>query len=489
MANKFINKFREELYKVSSIDDLQSDSDQSAVLEFLQEVHNLRNESDDKIIELFRRALYSNKILAIKSLFYVRDKKYGEGERRIFNILIKYLALSNPDLLKKTLHLIPKYGRWDDFYSLFDTPLESNVICIFKRQITLDLNCKSPTTLGKWLKSENTSSKASKLLGKKTRELLGYTPKEYRKILSTLRKKIGIIEHNLSSKNYSNINYSKLSLSTIIRYRKALIKNDKIEFQKHLKSLKQREKKRSIKLDKNILTETPFNVVDNILNDNNRENIDVYSNLWNVVCNNYISDIKDTLITLAISGSGCNKHSISYKLAISNILLYKKFNNNRFKNHYIYFDKNPKFMKIEPLSLYEQIESIKANNLFSEINISTALDMILFTSLKEGLTYKEIPQNILIISNNSLDEDYFTEGLLKEIKEKWKLAGFLLPNIKLWIIDEDDNNKSIFNKNNCIIIKGYSKELFKLSIKGECISEKLLMIRKLEDNRYEDIIL
>lgn len=154
MANKFINKFREELYKVSSIDDLQSDNNQSAVLEFLQEVPNLRNEGDDKIIELFRRVLYSNKILAIKSLFYVRDKKCGEGERRIFNILIKYLALSNPDLLKKNLHLIPKYGRWDDFYSLFDTPLESNVICIFKRQITLDLNCKSPTTLGKWLKSE-----------------------------------------------------------------------------------------------------------------------------------------------------------------------------------------------------------------------------------------------------------------------------------------------------------------------------------------------
>lgn len=58
MARNFISKFREGLYKVSAIEDLQNDEDTSAILEFLQVAKRLRNSEEDNIIEVFRRAFF-----------------------------------------------------------------------------------------------------------------------------------------------------------------------------------------------------------------------------------------------------------------------------------------------------------------------------------------------------------------------------------------------------------------------------------------------
>lgn len=488
MARNFISKFREGLYKVSAIEDLQNDEDTSAILEFLQVAKRLRNSEEDNIIEVFRRAFFSNKSLSMKALFYVRDKENGLGERRIFRVLIKYLALTYPDDIRKNLHLIPKYGRWDDFYALFYTPLEDNVISIFKRQILLDSNCKSPTTLGKWLKSENTSSKESRKLAKRTRQLLGYSSKEYRMILSSLRRKIGIIENILSRKKYEDIKYFNFSLETIIRYKKAFIRNDRNEFKKYLKSIEKIKKTKNINFNEKTLNQTPVDIISDFLENTNSNNNDIYSNLWNMVCDNYTPYIKDTFIIIAVSGIGCNNYKKAFEIAISNILMYHKFNTNRFKDYYMYFDKNPKFGKIRCNSFQKQIKNIHYTNSFVKCNISAALDMLLFTALKEGLNHKELPQNILVISDDPTCKDYLDNKIQENIKEKWKLAKFLIPKIKIWIIDDSNKEKNIKNINENVLITGYSKELFKLSIKGEEVSEEMLLIKTLED-MYEDVIL
>ncbi|MDZ7544044.1 DUF2828 family protein, partial [Clostridium perfringens] len=110
-----------------------------------------------------------------------------------------------------------------------------------------------PSTLGKWLKSENTSSKESIILGNKTRKLLGYSQKEYRKLLSSLRGKIGIVERDLSRKDYLNINYKNLTRLNIIKYKKAFIKRDKENFEKYIK--------------RNVNSNFPFKNPENIVSD------------------------------------------------------------------------------------------------------------------------------------------------------------------------------------------------------------------------------
>ena len=86
-------------------------------------------EKQDKI-DLFYRAFEEDKLLAMKCLFYLRDREEGLGERETFRNIIVALANSNPDIVKLNLHLIPFYGRWDDLLPLLDTPLKEDV-CAF----------------------------------------------------------------------------------------------------------------------------------------------------------------------------------------------------------------------------------------------------------------------------------------------------------------------------------------------------------------------
>ena len=77
------------------------------------------------------KVFYENKLTAMKFLFYIRDREEGLGERRIFRVVIKYLAIKETDIIKSVIPLIAEYGRWDDLLELFDTPLEKYTIMEF----------------------------------------------------------------------------------------------------------------------------------------------------------------------------------------------------------------------------------------------------------------------------------------------------------------------------------------------------------------------
>ena len=59
-------------------------------------VSSLRNATEQEIIEKFKDAYYENPKYAIKWLFYARDVREGLGERRLFRIIMKNLAIDFP---------------------------------------------------------------------------------------------------------------------------------------------------------------------------------------------------------------------------------------------------------------------------------------------------------------------------------------------------------------------------------------------------------
>lgn len=64
---------------------------------------------------------------AMRCLFYARDIHGGLGERRVFRVLLTYIANKHTEELRKNIDKIPEYGRWDDVYSLVGTKLEDNM--------------------------------------------------------------------------------------------------------------------------------------------------------------------------------------------------------------------------------------------------------------------------------------------------------------------------------------------------------------------------
>ena len=110
----------------------------NSVLDFFSKSGALRGKSDKEVLSYFTKALAENERLAMKALFYSRDVRGGQGERNLFNVIIKYLANTNSAVISRNIDLIPEYGRWDDLYSFVGTKLEKNALEIMKVQFEKD---------------------------------------------------------------------------------------------------------------------------------------------------------------------------------------------------------------------------------------------------------------------------------------------------------------------------------------------------------------
>ena len=87
-----------------------------------------RAKNDNDVILLFKEAYDENPELALKCLFFIRDiRGNGYGERRFFRVCLHWLAKEHPEVVKRNMQFIVEIGRWDDLYSLVNTPVEDEM--------------------------------------------------------------------------------------------------------------------------------------------------------------------------------------------------------------------------------------------------------------------------------------------------------------------------------------------------------------------------
>ena len=129
----------------------------SDCLDLFATIGAIRRESDEEITARFIRAFAENKDVAMKLLFFARDIRGGLGERKVFRVILNWLAKNYPETVRKNLNYIAEYGRYDDLLVLFDTPVEKDMLEMIRQQLRKDLyavnNHEEVSLLGKWLPS------------------------------------------------------------------------------------------------------------------------------------------------------------------------------------------------------------------------------------------------------------------------------------------------------------------------------------------------
>lgn len=133
----------------------------------------------------------------MKILFFGRDVRGGLGERRVFRVIINWLAENRTESLRKNIELIPEFGRYDDLVSLISTACEKDALRTIRKQLEADLASDAEVSLlAKWLPSVNASNAETVRKAKRIARYLGMSDAEYRKTLVELRRKIRIMEHS-----------------------------------------------------------------------------------------------------------------------------------------------------------------------------------------------------------------------------------------------------------------------------------------------------
>ena len=110
-----------------------------ALLDLNFSVASLRTAEIPQIIDKFVKAFFEDKMAAMKWLFFARDIRGGLGERRLFRIIMKYMADKFPEYIKPMIELTAEFARYDDLWPLLDTELRQPVINYVSWELGSDL--------------------------------------------------------------------------------------------------------------------------------------------------------------------------------------------------------------------------------------------------------------------------------------------------------------------------------------------------------------
>ena len=444
----------------------------------------MRKRSDADIINLFKKAYEENPLYAVRCLFYLRDVRGGQGERNFFRVCMRWLANEYPNTALNIVHLIAEYGRWDDLYTFVGTPIEDTVFFWMKKQFLLDLNSKTPSLLGKWLKSENTSSKESRKLGKKTRLAFGLTSKKYRKYLSELRTRINIVEKLMSENRWDEIEFDKIPSKAGLKYKNAFARREVERYRAFAQS-----KTTTV----NAGTLYPYEVVENGLRYMRRD-IDDTDRL---MANKYWDNLTDyfngaSFNALCVVDTSASMRGTPLNVAISLGMYCAERGKGPFANHYIAFSRRPRLVAIEGVDFVDKISRIYRANLCENTNIEATFNMILDTLIKNKYSKEDLPQNLIIISDMEFDfqrDDYSTEigTLMDKMAQKWLEHGYILPHLIYWNVDARQENIPMKDNGKVTYVSGCSPTTFDALMSGKTGIQ--LMYDILNSDRYKDIVI
>ena len=496
---KFLDFLKREANKAYTANGAVSNaSTMSDCLDLFATAGALRNASDDEILARFIRAFAEDRDIAMKTLFYARDIRGGLGERRFFRVIMKFLARNYPDVVIRNIDNIAEYGRYDDILVLMDTACEKAAIAYIKAVLADDMKNMqaqgSVSLMAKWLPSVNASSKETVRIAKIIAKGMNMSEASYRKMLSSLRAYIKILENNLRTKDYS-FEYEKQPSKALFKYRRAFIRNDEERYVSFIEKAK---------ADPSVLKTsslTPYDIVSKIIRTRRgfcyragsvgmpEEERNVLDATWNALENYVNSD--NTLVVVDGSGSMYGGWNVMPAAVAESLGIYfAERNKGAFKNNFITFSANPKLVEIKGKDIVEKVQYCIGFNECSNTNIGRTFDLILNTALKNRLKQSDMPSRLIIISDMEFDvcaEDSSMTNF-EAAKAKFARYGYTLPQLVFWNVNSFNRQQPVRkNEQGVTLVSGMSPQIFAM-LKDDRMDPYTFMMSVIGAERYKQIV-
>lgn len=430
-------------------------------------------------------------------IFYIGDIREGLGERNLFKICLKeFLKYLSEEIIEKILKLIPEYNRWDSLWKLVtdDEELFNEVLSIINNQLLFDLTNqekgKSVSLIAKWLPSENASSEKTKQMARKIYRGLHLTSKEYRVVLSTLRKYIDVTERKMSLNQWNEIEYKNVPSKANLLYSDSFLRHDEERRKAYIESLKQGK----AKINSSVIY--PYEIIDKYSSmmdykQKVEEYNEIYEQMWKSLPK---LNIKNTLVVRDGSGSMLWSkvgNTTPLSVATSLAIYLSENNSDEWKNKFVTFSNQPKIVDLSDCkTLKDKINKTYKYDDCSNTNIYATMRLVLDTAIKNNVKQEEMPEMILIISDMQFDGHLFnmSGSLFDNIKIQFECAGYKLPKICFWNVAGSYSNTIPLQENEygLILCSGFSINIVKMFLSGEINPYKILL-DTINSKRYDPI--
>jgi hypothetical protein len=436
------------------------------------------SDNSDKFKLILDKSINSNPEETLKIIFHVRDVQRN-GDPKTFRKVLIWLSYYWTNFIDPNLIHIPFYGTWKDYLSLFDTPLEDQMVTIFTNSLKSDFKASSPdrTSLAaKYAPSENGFHDKKFSAVSKFAKKLKCSKEIYRKkYISPLRKRLNICEIKIADPRQSFGTNDVIPIEASKKYKNALDRRD-------------------IVLRKIYNPKTSVEII---------KTLSKFVGPWGIEKNRYIEKLwgklfKDRFLmenyvcVIDIQGSLAFKEgsiSLITALLLSNVT-HDSFHKKIFSIAPCSPNPNFSLQKIEGSGFFEQIQflaEIDRNNLppldFYEIYSSIERDV-------SSTPYGGImPDRIILFCGENgsemakeLSED---EDLWESLTDMYSKHNYL-PHLILWNPNGSSNLKAC-SYEFCSYVDGFDQNIFDSITRCQDISPLALLKRAISAERYDKI--
>lgn len=335
---------------------------------------------------------------------------------------------------------------------------------------------------GKWAKSENTSSRESRVIATETRKKMGLTPKFYRKLLSILRREIDVVERRMSSGDWSGIEYDKVPSVASLRYRKAFKSHDETGYNAFLSAVERGEKKIQAG------TLLPHDLVKQAITHSDRT-VDAQ---WAALPDFLKDNPHKGLVMADTSGSMTGSYGVDIvpiHVAIGLALYFAERNVGPFKDVFLSFSGSPEFHKVKGATLRDKIDNAIGTDWGMNTDLHAAFRLILSAAVTNRVPKEDMPEVLYIVSDMEFDSAQRGVTNFDAAKAAFERAGYDLPNIVFWNVSarNEKNQPVTMHQSGAALVSGCSPSVLNYIWGGKVTTPVETMLTVLNSERYEAI--
>jgi hypothetical protein len=417
-----------------------------------------RRMSEQEIINVFVKAYNEDPNLAVKCLFWARDVRGGAGERRFFQIIMKYISENYPSVFEFNIYLTPEYGYWKDVFSVL-TPNRTVLDWISEQ-----LNNPNSGLLAKWFPRRGVWFSSM-------HKHLGMTPKEFRKMIV---EKTKVVETAMCNKEWNAIEYSKIPSQAFQKYKKAFLRNDESRFNNFISAVVKGEAK------VNSSTLFPYQLYQSYIKGLDKNSVLAqWINLPDYVGEGSFLPVCD------VSGSMLG---LPMDISVSLGVYLSERNKGLFKDAFITFSEDPKLQYLKG-NVIERFNQLNRAEWGMSTNLQTVFDLVLNKAIENRLSQSDLPETILIISDMEFNSACRNRTNFEVIQDKFEAAGYKMPKLAFWNVNGREGNVPVSaDTKDVALISGASPAIVKNVLAGKDFTPKGIMLETLLSERYEKIM-
>ena len=445
-----------------------------AVLDMFFKMGGSRQMDERSIEQMVMNAYRENETLTLKAMFYNRDIRGGQGERRSFRTMFRWLCIYEPEVAGRMVKFVPEYGRWDDLLASFGTDVWLTVADFILYALK-----GGDKLCAKWMPREN---KKDGQIAAALANAFEVSLRDYRHLLSG---NTSVVENLMCANEWGAINYNHTPSKASHKYRDAMLRHDEARYRQWLSDLEKVDVVTGKPLAKvNAGAIFPHDIIRPFLQGRFNGTDGMIEAQWKAQPNYAVNGNK----VITVNDTSGSMSGLPLEVCVALGIYCAERNEGIFKNSFITFSERPELQTLTGKTLKERVSQLHRAHWEMNTNLEAVFSLILNSAVRDHLPEEDMPDTILILSDMQFDSAVRNNrnSAIDMIKEKYVEAGYNVPNVIFWNLNTGPGIPVKYDTSGTALVSGFSPSILKSILSGEIDPIKQMEAVLLSD-RYEQI--